>query len=110
MAPIGSKPAWLSSTKADGFFVNSCDGEGRFGDEDIVAIGPKGGVVGIIDRDGEDETNIGLAVAMVALRVMRATERSRVSFTVPASLYSKLELRSSLCTQRVLGSKIRMSI
>lgn len=36
-------------------------------------MGRKGGVVGIIDRDGEDETNIGLAVAIIAQRVMRLT-------------------------------------
>lgn len=69
-----------------GFFVKSRDGEGRFGDEDMVAIGPSGGVVGIIDRDGEDETNIGLAAAMVTQRGLRATRRSRVSFLIPASV------------------------
>lgn len=83
---FGSEMAWLSPTSDAGRFPNSRDGEGRLGDEDMVAIGPKGGVIGIIDRDGEDETKIGLPVALMAQRVMRPTSGSRVSFAVPASI------------------------
>lgn len=77
IASTGTGIAWLSPTKDASFFENSRDGDGRLGDEDMV----------IIDRVGEDETDIGFAGTKVAQRMMRPTRESGVSFAVPATIY-----------------------
>ena len=84
IASNGTEIAWLSLLKDAGFIEKSRDGEGRLGDEDMV----------IIDRDGEDATDFGLAGTKVAQRKMRPTRESGVSFTVPAIVQSRIHMRA----------------
>ena len=63
-APCGIPTALLPLSKLGRLLNNNCDGDGKPGEDDIIAGAADGGVVAITERDGEDERITTFIVAM----------------------------------------------